>query len=406
MRVVIRLFLLLSFGAAPTVGSAKTDFWTRLGLSGERVTAMAVAPASPGTIYAGTLSGGLFQIVDREQKKLVDHLGSGSNAVTAIAVDPQNSAVLIAATADGVFRTSDTGMHWSAVDATIVGCVALTIDAQDPKIIYAGSSSAGVYKSIDGGTSWIRTALTGSVQAVAIDPRNHSNVYAGTSSGIARSTDGGSSWIGDAWTDGTVGALAINPFEPNILYAGSLSAGVFKSSNAGTSWSESGLKGIPVHGLVVDIQEPDTVYAATDQGPFKSVDAGRMWYRIGEGLTSIRAPVMSGDLPICRVYVGTDDGAFATDIGPVLTLHSNLCVGTAWTVVISHAPGNAPARLLGTSNGISWEIPNWGTTNGAGMLTASGAFPASAAGAHQLRVEVGGVPSNLLSFTVLNCRTD
>jgi len=241
---------------------------------------------------------------------------------------------------------------------------------------------------------------------VAIDPRNHSNVYAGTSLGIAQSIDGGSSWTDHAWTNGTARALAINPLDPGILYAGSLSGGVFKSPNAGASWSESGLKDVPVHALVVDIQEPDTVYAATDQGPFKSIDAGRTWYRIGEGLTSIRAPVMSGDLPICRVYVGTDDGAFATDIGPVLTLHSNLCEGSSWTVVISHAPGNAPVRLLGTSNGISWQIPNWGTTNGAGMLPTSGTFPASAAGAHKLRVEVGGVPSNLLSFTVLNCRTD
>ena len=148
------------------------------------------------------------------------------------------------------------------------------------------------------------------------------------------------------------------------------------------------------------------MYASTDQGPFKSVDAGKGWYRIGEGLTTIKAPVMSGDLPICRVYVGTDDGAFATDIGPVLTPHSNLCVGSPWTVVISHAPGNAPVRLLGASNGISWEIPNWGTTNGAGMLTTSGAFPVSAAGAHQLRVEVGGVPSNLISLTVGDCRRD
>ena len=193
MRVDFRLFLLLSFVAIPTVAGAKTDVWTRLGLSGERVTAMAVAPASPGTIYAGTLSGGLFQIVDGEQKKLVDHLGSGSNAITAIAVDPQNSAVLLAATADGVFKTFDAGMHWSAVDAAIVDCVALTIDAREPKIIYAGSSSAGLYTSIDGGANWIRSALTGNVQAVAIDPRNHLNVYAGTSLGIAQSIDGGSS---------------------------------------------------------------------------------------------------------------------------------------------------------------------------------------------------------------------
>ena len=145
------------------------------------------------------------------------------------------------------------------------------------------------------------------------------------------------------------------------------------------------------------------MYAATEMGPFKSVDAGRTWFAINEGLTS-RTTVLVGDLALCKVYAGTDDGVFETDIGPVLTLHSKLCIGGEWSVVVSHAPGNTLMRLIGISNNISWEVPNWGATNGAGMFIALGVFPAYTEGNHQLRVDVGGFMSNTVLFTVTDCR--
>jgi hypothetical protein len=151
------------------------------------------------------------------------------------------------------------------------------------------------------------------------------------------------------------------------------------------------------------VQEGDTVYAATANGPFKSVDGARSWFAIREGLgTELTA--IAGDLALCKMYVGAGNGVFETDIGPVLTLHSDLCVGSAWSLVVSHAGGNVPIRLVGMSDGVSWEVPNWSVTNGAGMSTASGTFPSYAEGSHQLRVEVGSTLSNTVSFTVTNCR--
>jgi len=113
---------------------------------------------------------------------------------------------------------------------------------------------------------------------------------------------------------------------------------------------------------------------------------------------------MVGDLALCKIYVGAGNGVFETDIGPVLTVHSDGCIGSAWRLVVSHAGGNSPIRLLGISNGVSWEIPDWSLTNGAGAFTAFGTFSPSSEGTHQLRLDVRGTLSNTVSFTVTNCR--
>src|SRR5262245_60735778 len=91
------------------VAEAKTDVWKNLAFIDERVTALATAPANPGTIYAGTASGALIKIVDGAQTRLVQDVGLRSNPVTAIAVDPRNSNVVYAATSDGLFKSVDAG---------------------------------------------------------------------------------------------------------------------------------------------------------------------------------------------------------------------------------------------------------------------------------------------------------
>jgi len=201
---------------------------------------------------------------------------------------------------------------------------------------------------------------------------------------------------------GPVRGLAVDPQTPATLYAGALTGGVFKSTDSGMSWMALGLDSNPVFALVVDVQDSSTIYAATETGPFKSLDGGKTWFSINQGLYA-KTTAIAGDLALCKIYVGTRDGAFETDIGPVLTIHSDLCVQGEWTLVVSHAAGNAAIRLLGVSSDSVWEIPQWGTTNDAGMFSTKGTFPLYTDGRHQLSVAVGGVLSNLISFVVSNC---
>jgi photosystem II stability/assembly factor-like uncharacterized protein len=110
-------------------------------------------------------------------------------------VDPQNPDTLYAAGAfgdpgrDGVFKSSDGGASWNAINSGLParsGVHVLAIDPQNSRTVYAGSSGSGVFKSVDGGEGWsaVNSGLTTlSVNSLAIDPQDSSTVYAATAGG-------------------------------------------------------------------------------------------------------------------------------------------------------------------------------------------------------------------------------
>ena len=107
---------------------------------------------------------------------------------------------------------------------------ALAIDPSNTSIVYAGWS--GVFKSWNGGGTWISGLSGALVYALAIDPKNTSIVYAGTDVGVFKSTNGGGTWsaINTGLTATTyvyplVYALAIDPSNTSIVYAGTRTSG-------------------------------------------------------------------------------------------------------------------------------------------------------------------------------------
>jgi photosystem II stability/assembly factor-like uncharacterized protein len=123
---------------------------------------------------------------------------------------------------------------------------------------------------------------------LTVDPLNPGTVYASTSGGVFKSTDAGTSWA--ATGAGVRGAcLAVDPMVPDVLYWCVQPDGVFKSTYGGSSWRSinSGLTGFLctlVSALIIEPQSPSTIYAASHCGVFKSVDAGASWSAISSGL--------------------------------------------------------------------------------------------------------------------------
>ena len=172
----------------------------------------------------------------------------------ALAIDPVDPATLYAGTSGGgVFRSTNGGGSWIAINAgmTSTNVLALAIDPAIPTTLFAGTSGGGVFKSIDGGDSWtpVNSGLPSSqVRALAIGP---SAIYAGTPDGVFESNDGGGTWtaMSTGLTDPDVRAIAVDPLVPSFSYAGT-SGGVFRSS--GASWTRIGTGLDDVLALAID----------------------------------------------------------------------------------------------------------------------------------------------------------
>jgi len=120
--------------------------YTYLGLAGE------TAPGRP-------VDSGLFRLADgsREWEALRRGLPE-KPAVRALAVHPTNPAIIYAGTQSGPYRSTDRGEHWThAAEGlpsetsvkTIVG------DPARPNVVFAGTEGRGVYRSVDGGATWV-----------------------------------------------------------------------------------------------------------------------------------------------------------------------------------------------------------------------------------------------------------
>jgi photosystem II stability/assembly factor-like uncharacterized protein len=151
---------------------------------------------------------------------------------------------------------------------------------------------------------WIGPAqMGGRLDVVAGVPGNARIIYAGHSSGgLYKSTDGGESFsaIFDVGTSSAIGAFAVAPSNPNVLYAGtgegfprntaSPGDGVFRSSNAGKSWSFAGLRSSQhIAKIAIDPLDPNVALVAVlgpeftpggERGIYRTQDGGKTWHRV------------------------------------------------------------------------------------------------------------------------------
>lgn len=263
-------------------------------------------------VYAVIQGSGVYKSTDGGANWNPVNTGLTNLDVTLLAIHPIHSLILYVGTFQGtLFRSLDGGLSWIQTGTISSGPVtALAVDPQTPTTIYAGTGGFGLFKSVDGGVSW-NSLVTGlpstgiSIILIDIDPSLPSTVYVGVEShGLYKSVDGGASW-NQIFTLGNPAAFAINPDNPNTLYLGTSfpfetsETGVFKSGDGGATWTpvNNGIKSHLIDGLTLDPTNPTTVYAVSrGQGLFKSVDQGITWIPIGSSITRLGSSLATDPL--------------------------------------------------------------------------------------------------------------
>jgi photosystem II stability/assembly factor-like uncharacterized protein len=240
-----------------------------------------------------------------------------SGAIGRLMVDPTNSQHIFAAAAGplythggdrGVYESIDGGTTWTrklAGDNDTTGAVDLAIDPTNPNRIYAamwdhfrepdlrtyGGVGSGVFRSIDGGTTWTR--LTNGLPAssstvgrigIALAPSNPQRLYAivnqtsGFFQGFYRSDNGGDSWTNLSPNSTLSGAQSsygwwfgrvwVDPLDQTHVFAG----GVYlcESKTSGVSFTGEFSPHPDHHAMAWDLKVPGRVYLGNDGGTYRS----------------------------------------------------------------------------------------------------------------------------------------
>jgi photosystem II stability/assembly factor-like uncharacterized protein len=154
----------------------------------------------------------------------------GSAHVYTVEKSASNPNVLFAGTATaGIYKTMDHGQNWTLLskDLPINTCRAVEIQFDNPDIVYAGGNGK-IYKTTDGGITWLPTgqssftSVNHSVYSIVMMPGNSNKLFASTSYGLYLTTDAGANWNQLVSAPGSgeyFGDIEIHPTDTNIIYA-------------------------------------------------------------------------------------------------------------------------------------------------------------------------------------------
>jgi len=299
------LFLPTSLGVFRSVDGGDTWDFCTTGMIASEISHVVVDPRNPDRIYATSILGaGTFRSDDRGRTwERIDQNGINHVWTDELVVDPNNPDVLYQIADIGrIFKSDNGGDTWRIVNNgfRFSSIYALAVDPRDSHVVYAAKNGFGIFKSTDGGRSW--TYLRGSpdyTYAIAISPSDPDILYAGYNckpfeeeAAVYKSTDGGESWVrkdlGLTHPSQNINDIVIDPADPDVVYVAAMHNGVLKSTDGGETWEEVnvGLRSLDVLSLAIDPHDPEVLYAglAEGVGVFKSTDGGETWEEVNNGI--------------------------------------------------------------------------------------------------------------------------
>ncbi|MCP4221264.1 MAG: glycosyl hydrolase, partial [bacterium] len=212
--------------------------------------------------------------------KVIPSSGGGAGRLNCVAYNPNNLNIIwVGSPSGGLWKSINGGSTWSSSSDqfTNLGISWIVIDPNNTNIMYLATGdgdhtnstySYGVLKSTDGGVNWNSTGLVSNVSSqvrirkLLMHPSDSTILLAATTNGIFKTSDSGSTWTNEQ--AGSFADIEVNTTTTTVWYASGYSGAIYKSTDTGDSWSQLST-GLPSPGKRAEIEiaesSPTTVYA-------------------------------------------------------------------------------------------------------------------------------------------------
>jgi photosystem II stability/assembly factor-like uncharacterized protein len=295
--------------------------WERLNIPGGEFIAR-IHPRKPDIILAANFSDGLFRSTDLGNSwEQIFEYPFEVDCFYDMEFHPSDPNILYGVTYyHGVYKSTDAGRNWVPINSKlnlkpVADCCLdipqLEVDRSNGNIVYILLPSRLIYRTTNGGMTWQSMSaglnFRKEVRALAIDPKDSNVLYAGGSQGIFRTANGGKKWTSRR-CECYIWDFEIDPVHHDTLYA--VGEGASKSTNSGGSWEwfsphpylSDVLLGIGIHP-----KRPDLVFVAGfGGGIFRSENGGRSWKTVNDRLDALN---------ILRLEASPDDSRHIFAVG-------------------------------------------------------------------------------------------
>ena len=310
--------------------------------------------------------GGFFKSLDGGNSFFQEETESGlvlkGKNITAMEINPNNDKEIFVGTSSfGLFKTVDEGKNWLA-DVNGFSDIKDIQILPGTTVIYMVAKKDGrgkLFKSDTNGESWIESYTEKDdysyLTSVAVHPKNLGTVYISNSKGgLFKSEDGGATWKNLYWASSLIRKIELDSVNPNVIYLATERNGLVRSSDGGNSFEEIIDRG-SIYNVVAHPNREGSVYASTAKGLQRSLNFGNDWEMIN---TLIKSEEIASQ-GIAINPQNPDEIYFASG----LTFYKSTNNGDTWSTtqfdvsssieIIRVNPNDSKKIYLGTNRNVS-----------------------------------------------------
>jgi photosynthesis system II assembly factor YCF48-like protein len=279
-----------------TINKVSNAEGKKLTLNGIGISKIIFDPSDNETIYL-TTNTGLFYSLDAGNSWQRDALFNSAK-VTGIAINPSDKCTIYLTAGQSIYKTDDCLRNWREVyfdkSRSDLLFTDVETDSYNPNVIYVTNNYGDILKSVDHGKTWKVVKRVGNyIRHILIDKDDTRVVYFVTAKkGIFKTMDGGTTWSSDSketdinealdkFKDSEDGLDLIQDMTRNNSFVYVSKNGLLRTNDGGMNWEKIKLLAPPKDGIIysfaIDPKDSNRIFYGTLNTLYKSADAGVNW---------------------------------------------------------------------------------------------------------------------------------